>query len=90
MYKDLVDFIRGLYKEDSNFLPLHEPRFVGNEKKYVVDAIDSTFVSSVGAYVNKFEEMMNKVHNEMNIKMDCVAPEEHQAAAAQNDGTCQR
>lgn len=35
---------------------LHEPRFEGNDKKYVLDAIDSTFVSSVGAYVDRFEE----------------------------------
>ena len=35
--------------------------FVGNEKKYVMDTIDSTFVSSVGAYVDKFEEMMQNI-----------------------------
>lgn len=40
---------------------LHEPRFWGNEKKYVLDAIDSTFVSSVGEYVDKFEEMMTEI-----------------------------
>jgi aminotransferase in exopolysaccharide biosynthesis len=34
---------------------LHEPNFSGNEKKYVNETIDSTFVSSVGAYVDKFE-----------------------------------
>lgn len=38
------------------FIPLHEPRFMGNEKKYVLNAIDSTFVSSVGEYVNLFEK----------------------------------
>ena len=41
-----------------DFIPLHEPRFIGNEKKYLLDTIDSTFVSSVGVYVDKFEEMM--------------------------------
>ncbi len=40
------------------FIPLHAPVFQGNEKKYVSDTIDSTFVSSVGAYVDKFEEMV--------------------------------
>jgi aminotransferase in exopolysaccharide biosynthesis len=40
---------------------LHEPRFRGNEKKYVLDTIDSTFVSSVGAYVDRFEEMMQEI-----------------------------
>lgn len=58
MYSEVVTFIRKIFKEETKFLPLHEPRFVGNEKKYVMDAIDSTFVSSVGTYVDKFEEMM--------------------------------
>lgn len=55
MYKDIVDFIRQLYDTQKNIY-LHEPMFIGNEKKYINDAIDSTFVSSVGAYVDKFEE----------------------------------
>jgi len=57
MYSDIVDFIRNIYKTDA-FLPLHEPKFFGNEKKYVNEAIDSTFVSSVGKYVTKLEEMV--------------------------------
>lgn len=48
-------FVRDIYKTDQ-FIPLHEPRFVGNEKQYVLDTIDSTFVSSVGAFVTDFEE----------------------------------
>lgn len=53
--QDIVDFIRKLYgKQD--FIPLHEPRFNGNEKKYLADCIDSTFVSSVGKYVGLFEQ----------------------------------
>lgn len=56
MYKDLISFVRSMYGE--GFIPLHEPRFVGNEKKYVNDCIDSTFVSSVGQYVSRFEEMI--------------------------------
>ena len=51
----LVDFIQDLYKT-KEFLPLHEPRFLGNEKKYLNDCIDSTFVSSVGEYVDRFEK----------------------------------
>jgi aminotransferase in exopolysaccharide biosynthesis len=35
--------------------PLHEPRFQGNEQRYVSDCIASTFVSSVGQYVDRFE-----------------------------------
>lgn len=55
MYEKVVDFIQDLYKT-TDFIPLHVPRFIGNEKKYVSDAIDSTFVSSVGTYVNRFEK----------------------------------
>lgn len=52
-----IDFIRDLFNTDG-FIPLHEPRFSGNERKYVMETIDSTFVSSVGAYVKRFEEMI--------------------------------
>lgn len=57
MFSDVIDFIRTAYKTDE-FLPLHEPVFFGNEKKYLEECIDSTFVSSVGRYVDRFEEMM--------------------------------
>ncbi len=56
-HQDIIDFIRGLY-QTTEFIPLHEPKFVGNEKAYVIDCIDSTFVSSVGKYVDRFEQMM--------------------------------
>jgi aminotransferase in exopolysaccharide biosynthesis len=55
-----VSFIQDLYSTKDP-IPLHEPRFTGNEKKYVADAIDSTFVSSVGAYVDLFEEMIGEI-----------------------------
>lgn len=51
----IVDFIKHIYNTQ-NFIPLHEPRFIGNEKKYLNECIDSTFVSSVGAYVDRFEK----------------------------------
>lgn len=54
MFSGFVTFIRELYATN-DFIPLHEPRFFGNEKKYLIDTIDSTFVSSVGKYVNDFE-----------------------------------
>lgn len=57
MYKDFVHFVQGLYST-KDFIPLHEPRFLGNEKKYLIDTIDSTFVSSVGAYVEEFEKQV--------------------------------
>lgn len=53
-------FIKELYPSQ-NPIPLHAPVFNGNEKKYVCDAIDSTFVSSVGQYVNQFEGMMSLI-----------------------------
>lgn len=56
-HQAIIDFIRGLY-QTTEFIPLHEPKFVGNEKTYVIDCIDSTFVSSVGKYVDRFEQMM--------------------------------
>lgn len=52
-----INFIKNLYG-NKEFIPLHEPVFSGNEKKYVLDTIDSTFVSSVGKYVDRFEEMI--------------------------------
>lgn len=54
MINDLIDFVRDIYGT-KEAIPLHAPVFQGNEKLYVVDAIDSTFVSSVGKFVNKFE-----------------------------------
>ena len=53
---NLVKFIQNIYNT-TDFIPLHEPRFIGNEKKYLNDCIDSTFVSSVGKYVDEFEKL---------------------------------
>ena len=55
-YNHIIDHIRELHNTREDILPLHEPRFLGNERKYVMDCIDSTFVSSVGQYVIDFEE----------------------------------
>jgi perosamine synthetase len=55
MYKEVISFIRGKFNEPEKFIPLHIPTFNGNEKKYVNECIDSTFVSSVGKFVNQFE-----------------------------------
>lgn len=52
--KRLINFIQDYY-QSKDLIPLHAPTFVGNEKKYVLDTLDSTFVSSVGSYVNDFE-----------------------------------
>jgi aminotransferase in exopolysaccharide biosynthesis len=53
-YKKSVQFIKKLYS--SNRVFLHEPKFIGNEKKYLLDCVDSTFVSSVGKYVDEVEK----------------------------------
>ena len=49
-----VYFAKHTFGDD--FIPLHRPVFEGNERQYLVDCIDSNFVSSVGAQVTKFEE----------------------------------
>lgn len=56
-FQATVDFVRASYGRDS-FIALHEPRFFGNEKRYLEECIDSTFVSSVGKFVDQFEQMM--------------------------------
>ena len=53
--KNFTSFVKELY-ETREFVPLHSPVFVGNEKAYLNEAIDSTFVSSVGPFVDLFEE----------------------------------
>lgn len=55
MYSDFINFVRSLY-ETTDIIVLHEPRFRGNEKKYLNECIDSTFVSSVGKFVDLFEQ----------------------------------
>lgn len=58
------DFIRSQFS-NKNEIYLHEPVFRGNEKKYLLDCIDSTFVSSIGKYVNRFEiDLAKKIGNE--------------------------
>jgi len=57
MYRDIVTFIREMYGTDE-FLPLHEPKFFGNEQRYVNETIESTFVSSLGKFIPIFEEQV--------------------------------
>ena len=54
-YKKITDFIHDLYG-GGDFIPLSVPMFIGNEKKYLNECIDTTFVSSVGKFVDRFEE----------------------------------
>jgi len=68
MFSDLITFIRDWYQTDQ-FIPLHEPQFNKIDRDFVLDAIDSTFVSSVGEYVNTFE---NKLAEYLNVKRAVV------------------
>ena len=54
-FKRITDKIREIYNQPEGFIPLHAPHFGGNEKKYLEECIDSTFVSSVGKFVDEFE-----------------------------------
>lgn len=53
---ETISFIRDLYGKKEDFIPLHAPTFAGNEKKYLNECIDTTFVSSVGKFVDLFEQ----------------------------------
>ena len=54
-FKVVTDYIHDLYGAQ-DFVPLAVPVFIGNEKKYLNECIDTTFVSSVGKFVDRFEE----------------------------------
>ncbi|MBU4525059.1 MAG: LegC family aminotransferase [Desulfomicrobium sp.] len=54
-FRGLINFIRDQYRS-KDYIPLHAPSFHGREKEYVNETIESTFVSSVGAFVNRFED----------------------------------
>jgi len=59
MIQKLIQFVQDTY-QTQEFIPLHVPTFQGNEKAYVLDTIDSTFVSSVGKYVDQFEQKIEQ------------------------------
>ncbi|MDO1528150.1 LegC family aminotransferase [Fulvimonas sp. R45] len=54
MFETIIDLTRSIYGD--GFIPLHRPVFDGNEKQYLIDCIDSNFVSSVGKRVTEFEQ----------------------------------
>ena len=58
-FKKITDFIHDLYG-GGDYIPLSVPVFIGNEKKYLNECIDTTFVSSVGKFVDRFEEDIAK------------------------------
>lgn len=59
MFEAAITQIRSFFP-GKDFIPLHEPKFIGREKEYLAATIDSTFVSSVGKFVDRFEEMMSE------------------------------
>ena len=63
-FEEVISKIKILF-EPNKIIPLHEPVFFGNEKKYLLDAIDSTYVSSIGKYVNELE---NRISNLIGVK----------------------
>lgn len=59
-FKTIISFIQNTF-ETNKGIPLHAPVFKGNERDYVLQTIDSTFVSSVGAFVDKAEMLMAEI-----------------------------
>lgn len=55
----IIKYIRKVFNSQE-FIPLHAPVFGGKEKEYLLDCIDSTFVSSVGQYVDGFEKKLQE------------------------------
>ena len=68
-HNKIIQFIKDLYGQDQ--IPLHVPTFSGNEKKYLNECIDSTFVSSVGQFVNDFETALAD-YTKVNHAVLCV------------------
>lgn len=64
MFENIIEFIQRIY-HTKEFIPLHSPVFIGNEKKYLNECIDSTFISSNGKFVDELEE---KIANYLNAK----------------------
>jgi len=60
MQAELIKLVREIYSTNE-FIPLHAPIFSGNEQKYVTETITSTFVSSVGKFVDEFEQNIQQV-----------------------------
>ena len=56
-YSKTIGFIKEVFG-NQEFTPLSVPVFTGNEKKYLEECIDTTFVSSVGKFVDRFENDM--------------------------------
>lgn len=56
----ILSIVKGVLGDPTTPVPLHAPLFVGREWDYVKDCLDSTWVSSVGRYVERFETMLEQ------------------------------
>ena len=56
----ITEYVKELYGT-REFIPLHVPKFRGKEKDYLERCIDTTFVSSVGKFVDQFEDQMTQI-----------------------------
>lgn len=70
-FAEISGFIRSTFKKEKEFIPLHAPVFLGNEKQYLEECINSTFVSSVGKFVDQFELEIAK-YTGVNKSVACV------------------
>ena len=65
MQTQLIELVRDIYATN-DFIPLHALTCAGNEQAYLAETINSTFVSSVGKFVDAFEQkfqgFMNTSH----------------------------
>ena len=59
MFDDVINFVRIMFGKEGT-IPLHAPLFIGNEKQYLNECIDSTYVSSTGKFVDLLEEKIAK------------------------------
>jgi len=60
LFREIFNLTKEIHSTKKMPMAVHEPVFIGNEKKYLNEAIDSTYVSSVGKYVNEFEKQFSK------------------------------
>lgn len=58
---EFLKIIRDVNDIQDEYIPLHAPVFFEKEREFVIEAIDSTFVSSVGSFVDQFEKDLSKI-----------------------------
>jgi aminotransferase in exopolysaccharide biosynthesis len=70
-FDSIIIFIRKLFNKPEEVIPLHEPVFSGREKELLVNCIETTYVSSVGEYVDLFEKNV-AVYTGSKYAVSCV------------------